>query len=333
MYDQLARYYDLSHDRLTEDIPYLLQQAAETGGPVLEIGCGSGRLLLPLARAGYDVTGVDVSPEMLARAEARLAAEPADVRRRVRLLAGDARTLQLPGNETFGLIFFGYNTFMHLDEAAAGAALKRLRPMLRPGGRLLIDVAGPLMLSLAADDPGKVRNSTLVFDDTGHRVARYDKVHLFDVRVVGSAEQYAESATIAPGNRYMVAETPLGRLGLAVCYDLRFPEQFRALVEQGMEILALPAAFTAATGLAHWETLLRARAIENQCYVVASAQGGKHANGRETYGDSLIIDPWGIVLDRLPQGPGVVVAEFNRERLENVRQQFPVLQHRVRCES
>ena len=173
MYDQLARYYDLSHDRLTEDIPYLLQQAAETGGPVLEIGCGSGRLLLPLARAGYDVTGVDVSPEMLARAEARLAAEPADVRRRVRLLAGDARTLQLPGNETFGLIFFGYNTFMHLDEAAAGAALKRLRPMLRPGGRLLIDVAGPLMLSLAADDPDFVLEDTLTDGAHGKTIRQY----------------------------------------------------------------------------------------------------------------------------------------------------------------
>jgi len=150
------------------------------------------------------------------------------------------------------------------------------------------------------------------------------------VQVVGSAERYAESATIEPGDRYVVAGTPLGRLGLAVCYDLRFPEQFRALVEQSMEILALPAAFTAATGKAHWETLLRARAIENQCYVVASAQGGQHANGRETYGDSLIIDPWGEILARLPQGPGVVLAEFDRERLENVRQQFPVLQHRVR---
>ena len=192
-------------------------------------------------------------------------------------------------------------------------------------------VGGTIPLQAAGDDR-RVRAACLLFDDRGQPVARYDKVHLFDVRVVGSAEQYAESATIAPGNRYMVAETPLGRLGLAVCYDLRFPEQFRALVEQGMEILALPAAFTAATGLAHWETLLRARAIENQCYVVASAQGGKHANGRETYGDSLIIDPWGVVLNRLSQGPGVVLAEFSRERLEDVRRQFPALHHRVPCE-
>ena len=192
-------------------------------------------------------------------------------------------------------------------------------------------LVGGTMPLQGASDERRVRAACLLFDDQGQRVARYDKVHLFDVHVVDSAEQYAESATIAPGDCSVVADTPLGRLGLAVCYDLRFPEQFRALVDQGMEILALPAAFTATTGLAHWETLLRARAIENQCYVIASAQGGKHANGRETYGDSLIIDPWGVVLSRLPQGPGVVLAEFNRERLENVRQQFPVLQHRVQC--
>ena len=192
-------------------------------------------------------------------------------------------------------------------------------------------VGGTLPLQVAGEDH-RAHAACLLFDDQGQRVACYDKVHLFDAQVVGSAEQYAESATIAPGDRYVVADTPLGRLGLAVCYDLRFPEQFRALVDRGMEILALPAAFTATTGLAHWETLLRARAIENQCYVIAADQGGKHPNGRETYGDSLIIDPWGVVLNRLPQGPGVVLAEFDRERLENVRRQFPALQHRVQCE-
>ncbi len=192
-------------------------------------------------------------------------------------------------------------------------------------------VGGTIPLRIA-DDDRRVHAACLLYDDQGRRVARYDKVHLFDVQVVGSAERYAESATIAPGDRYVVADTPLGQLGLAVCYDLRFPEQFRALVDRGMEILALPAAFTAPTGLAHWETLLRARAIENQCYVIASAQGGKHANGRETYGDSLIIDPWGVVLNRLSQGPGVVLAEFSRERLKDVRREFPALHHRVPCE-
>ena len=193
-------------------------------------------------------------------------------------------------------------------------------------------VGGTIPLRVAGDDDHRVRAACLLYDDQGRLAAHYDKVHLFDVQVVGSAERYAESATIAPGDRYVIADTPLGRLGLAVCYDLRFPEQFRALVDRGMEILALPAAFTATTGLAHWETLLRARAIENQCYVIAADQGGKHPNGRETYGDSLIIDPWGVVLNRLPQGPGVVLAEFDRERLENVRRQFPALQHRVQCE-
>ncbi|HRX61061.1 MAG TPA: carbon-nitrogen hydrolase family protein [Candidatus Competibacter sp.] len=189
-------------------------------------------------------------------------------------------------------------------------------------------VGGTIPLRTASDER-RVRAACLLFDDRGQQVARYDKVHLFDVQVVGSAERYAESDTIEPGDRYVVANTPLGRLGLAVCYDLRFPEQFRALVDRGMEILVLPAAFTAATGRAHWETLLRARAIENQCYVVASAQGGQHANGRETHGDSLIIDPWGEILRRLPQGAGVVLAEFERERLEKIRRQFPALQHRV----
>lgn len=192
-------------------------------------------------------------------------------------------------------------------------------------------VGGTIPLRVAGD-AHRVYAACLLFDDHGRPVARYDKVHLFDVQVVGSAEHYAESATIAPGRRYVVADTPLGRLGLAVCYDLRFPEQFRTMVEHGMEILALPAAFTATTGAAHWEALLRARAIENQCYVIAAAQGGQHANGRETYGDSLIIDPWGGILQRLPQGPGVVLAEWSRERLENVRRQFPTLTHRVDCE-
>ncbi len=192
-------------------------------------------------------------------------------------------------------------------------------------------VGGTIPLRVVGDER-RVYAACLLYDDHGRPVARYDKVHLFDVQVVGSAERYAESATIAPGHRYVVADTPLGRLGLAVCYDLRFPEQFRTMVGHGMEILALPAAFTATTGAAHWDVLLRARAIENQCYVIAAAQGGRHANGRETYGDSLIADPWGGVLQRLPQGPGVVLAEWNREHLENVRRQFPALTHRVDCE-
>jgi nitrilase len=184
-------------------------------------------------------------------------------------------------------------------------------------------------LPLQGRDAERTRASCLVYDDQGRRVARYDKLHLFDVQVVDSGERYQESASIEPGDQAAVVDTPFGRLGLAVCYDLRFPELFRALLAQGMELLALPAAFTAATGKAHWETLLRARAIENLCYGIAAAQGGRHSNGRETYGDSLIVDPWGVVLARLATGPGVVLADLDRDRLRHIRQQFPALQHRL----
>jgi predicted amidohydrolase len=183
-------------------------------------------------------------------------------------------------------------------------------------------------IPLVAHDEHKVRASCLLFDDRGQRVIRYDKIHLFDVQMIESSESYCESDTIEPGDRLALADTPFGRLGLAVCYDLRFPELFRSLSDQGMEILALPSAFTAPTGKAHWEPLLRARAIENLCYILASAQGGRHANRRETYGDSLIVDPWGVILNRLPQDPGVVLATLDRNRLETVRRRFPVLQHR-----
>ena len=185
-------------------------------------------------------------------------------------------------------------------------------------------------ISLQVENSHRVRAACLLFDDQGRQVARYDKVHLFDVQVVGSRECYAESATIEPGNQYVVVDTPFGRLGLAVCYDVRFPEQFRAMADEGMEIMALPAAFTATTGAAHWEVLLRARAIENQCYVIAAAQGGRHSNGRETFGDSLLIDPWGLILDRLAWGPGIALANLDRAFLESVRRQFPALEHRVR---
>ncbi|MCA9867164.1 MAG: class I SAM-dependent methyltransferase [Anaerolineae bacterium] len=173
MYEHIARYYDLSHDHLVEDIPFLLKLAAETTGPVLEIGCGSGRLLVPLARAGYAVTGVDSSPEMLAQAEIRLAAQSSEVRARVQLVAGDVKSLRLPPGEFYGLIVFGYNTFMHLDEAAAGAVLKRLRPALGDGGRLVIDVANPILLSSAADDPDFVLEDVLEDRLHGKTIRQY----------------------------------------------------------------------------------------------------------------------------------------------------------------
>jgi len=177
-------------------------------------------------------------------------------------------------------------------------------------------------------EPGKVYASCLVYDDQGRQAGRYDKIHLFDVDVPGSAEQYRESATITPGDRLLVLDTPLGRLGVAICYDLRFPELFRQMADAGMDILAVPAAFTAKTGAAHWELLLRARAVENLAYVVASGQGGRHENGRETYGNSMIVDPWGTVLARLDTEPGVVVAEIDPEGQRHKRAVFPALSHR-----
>ena len=153
-------------------------------------------------------------------------------------------------------------------------------------------------------------NTSLLVDAQGKRVARYDKIHLFDVAIPGRNEQYLESTHVTPGRKVVVADTPVGRLGLSVCYDMRFPELYRELVARGAQWLAMPAAFTVPTGRAHWETLLRARAIENLCYVVAPAQWGTHSSGRETYGDTLIVDYWGQVLARLPSGVGVITAQY-----------------------
>lgn len=178
---------------------------------------------------------------------------------------------------------------------------------------------------LVSPEAGKVRNSCLVFDPDGRQAARYDKIHLFGFSGLG--ESYCEANTITPGSESVALDTPLGRLALGVCYDLRFPELFRRLAP--FDLLVLPAAFTAITGEAHWEVLLRARAIENQCFVIAPAQGGRHDNGRVTFGHSMIIDPWGRVLDRLPGGEGVVSAGIDPNLLQSVRTRLPALSHRV----
>lgn len=183
-------------------------------------------------------------------------------------------------------------------------------------------------IPMAAKDAGKVRAASLLYDDTGARVARYDKMHLFDVHLVDADERYVESATIEPGNEIVVVDTPLGRLGMAVCYDLRFPEMFRAMLDQGVEVIAVPSSFTAITGKAHWEVLVRARAIENLAYVVAAAQGGYHINGRETHGHSMVVDPWGMVLAQVPRGNGTVNCKFDREYQASVRRTFPAISHR-----
>jgi deaminated glutathione amidase len=176
---------------------------------------------------------------------------------------------------------------------------------------------------------GRVAAASLVYNDSGNPVARYDKIHLFDVDVPGRKEIYRESAHVAPGSKPTVVDTPAGRVGLSVCYDIRFPELFRRLSEAGAQLLTIPSAFTAPTGRAHWETLIRARAIENLSYVIAPAQSGFHANGRETYGDSMIVDYWGRVLGRRPRGQGVVVQDLNLDQQAQVREEFPSLRHRV----
>lgn len=181
---------------------------------------------------------------------------------------------------------------------------------------------------IKGDSARRVSNTSLLVDAQGKRVARYDKIHLFDVAIPGRNEQYLESNHVTPGRKVVVADTPVGRLGLSVCYDMRFPELYRELVARGAEWLAMPAAFTVPTGRAHWETLLRARAIENLCYVVAPAQWGTHSSGRETYGDTLVVDYWGQVLARLPSGIGVITAQFDLERQAETRARFPALENR-----
>jgi predicted amidohydrolase len=181
---------------------------------------------------------------------------------------------------------------------------------------------------IRTDDSSRVANSSLLIDADGKRVARYDKIHLFDVTIPGRNEQYRESNHVLPGRAPVIADTPVGKLGLSVCYDMRFPELYRELVLQGAEWLAMPAAFTVPTGRAHWETLLRARAIENLCYVVAPAQSGMHTSGRETYGDTLIVDYWGQVLSRLARGIGVITADIDLASQAESRARFPALDNR-----
>jgi len=181
---------------------------------------------------------------------------------------------------------------------------------------------------ILASSGDKVRAACLVFDNNGERVARYDKIHLFDVELVDSNEHYTESKTIEPGDEVVVIDSPFGRLGIAICYDLRFPELFRAMLDKGAEVFVVPSSFTAITGRAHWEIIVRGRAIENLSHVIAAAQGGYHVNGRETHGDTMIVGPWGKVLDRLPQGSGFVIADIDEERLASTRRNFPAIKHR-----
>ena len=184
-------------------------------------------------------------------------------------------------------------------------------------------VGGSVPMAIA--DPRKVRNSCLVYDAHGRRVARYDKIHLFGLEL--GAERFDEANTIEPGTTPLAIDSPFGRIAVSICYDVRFPELYRALAP--VDIILVPSAFTATTGRAHWEILLRARAIENLAWVLAPAQGGRHANGRETHGHSMIVDPWGGIQGCLPKGPGVVVAEVDPGFQAKMRAGLPALAHRV----
>jgi nitrilase len=183
-------------------------------------------------------------------------------------------------------------------------------------------------IALKSPDHERPFSACCVWDDAGRRVGRYDKIHLFDVRVPDSSEAYRESRRTTAGSNPLVLATPFGQLGIAVCYDLRFPELFRCMLDCGVDLIAVPAAFTQRTGQAHWHTLLRARAIENLSYVIASAQAGEHPGGRLTYGHSMIVGPWGEVLAEAAPGPGVVSAGIDVDYLQRLRVQFPALTHR-----
>lgn len=179
-------------------------------------------------------------------------------------------------------------------------------------------------LPLTASSPDKMRNASLVFNPAGECVARYDKIHLFGFKK--GDESYDEASFIEPGDTPVAVDTPFGKVALSICYDLRFPELYRALAP--VDLILMPAAFTETTGKAHWEILLRARAIENQCYLLAVGQGGRHENGRMTHGNSMIIDPWGEILDRKLKGPGVVIADLDHQRIAEIRESLPALAHR-----
>lgn len=183
-------------------------------------------------------------------------------------------------------------------------------------------IAGSLPLTAQAAD--KMCNSTLVYDPQGECVQRYDKLHLFGF--CKGDESYDEAAFIEPGTAPATVDTPFGRIALSICYDLRFPELYRGLGP--VDLIVLPAAFTETTGRAHWEILLRARAIENQCYLLAAGQGGRHENGRLTHGNSMAVDPWGEILDRKYKGEGVVVADLDHARIAEIRESLPALAHR-----
>ncbi|OIJ44212.1 carbon-nitrogen hydrolase family protein [Massilia timonae] len=208
----------------------------------------------------------------------------------------------------------------HAEQPGSGPIQDCMAALAREHGIWLVGGTLPMV----SPEAGKVLNTTLVYDPQGQMMSRYDKIHLFGFNK--GAESYDEARTIVPGETVGVFDASFGRVGLSVCYDLRFPELYRAMGE--CALIIVPAAFTHTTGRAHWEVLLRARAIENQCYVLAAAQGGMHVNGRRTYGHSMLVDPWGEVKAVLPEGEGVVAGELDAAYLAGVRESLPALRHR-----
>ena len=250
-----------------------------------------------------------------------VAANLCEAERLIRVAAAQgAKLVVLP--EYFAIMGLKDTDKVAVREAEGkGPIQKFLASMAKKHKIWLIGGSVPLEASVA----GKVRNSCMVYDDKGKLAARYDKIHLFGLDL--GNEHFREEKTIEPGNKVVVVETPFGRIGLSICYDLRFPELYRAM--QNVDIIVVPSAFTETTGRAHWETLVRARAIENLAYVVAPAQGGYHLSGRETHGNSMIVDPWGVILDRLPRGSGVVIAGINPAYQASLRTSLPALKHRT----
>jgi predicted amidohydrolase len=208
-------------------------------------------------------------------------------------------------------------------EGVEGPTLAAIREVAR--ARRIWVVAGSIAENVG--QPDRTANTSVLVAEDGSIAATYRKIHLFDVNIPDGA-RYAESESVAPGDKVVLAPTPLGRIGLTICYDLRFPELYRKLAGFGAQLITIPAAFTLFTGKDHWEVLVRARAIENLAYVVAPAQVGRHSANRQTFGNAMVVDPWGVVLARCADGEGVCVAPFNRTRLEKVRQELPALKHR-----
>ena len=233
-----------------------------------------------------------------------------------------AQLVVLP--ETFAMFGTRAQKSLALQEVSAEAVIRPFISALAKRLGIWI-VAGTIPIAVEYSE--KVLSACFVFDDQGKQRACYNKIHLFDVDVADAQGSYRESDTFLAGNDIVVIDTPFGRLGLAVCYDIRFPEFFRAMFEQGVDLIAVPAAFTLLTGKAHWLPLLQARAIENQCYIIGANQGGDHTSSRSTSGDSVIIDGWGKVLASKEKGAGCVTAEVDLDQLAKYRKSMPIQQH------